>query len=127
MKEGVLKNLAIFTGKHLCWSLIKFIKLHVKETSTQVFFCEYCKIFKNIYFEDIWERLLLNLFSRLRKSLWTFVDPSLALVLSTLTSQIHLHDFKIIFLFLWIHFCSFYLLPPFFHRFFETSSSFSSI
>ena len=35
-KNGVLKNFAIFTGKHL---LIKFS-------------CEYCEIFKNTYFEE---------------------------------------------------------------------------
>ena len=38
MKKGVLKNLAILTGKHLRWS------------PTQAFSCEYCEIFENIYF-----------------------------------------------------------------------------
>ena len=32
-----------------------------KETPTQVFFCEYCKIFKSIYFQIICKRLLLPL------------------------------------------------------------------
>ena len=44
-KIGVLRNLVVFTGKHLHWSL--FFK---KETSTQVFSCEYCKIFQNSFF-----------------------------------------------------------------------------
>ena len=44
-KIGTLRKFAILTGKHLCWSL--FLQ---KETSTQVFFFEYCKIFKNSFF-----------------------------------------------------------------------------
>ena len=43
-KKGVLKNFAKFAGKHLCQSL--FIK---KETLTQVFSCEICKISKNTF------------------------------------------------------------------------------
>ena len=50
-KIGVFKN-------HLCWGLF-LIKLQAwkpitlsKETPTQVFSCEYCKIFKNIHFEE---------------------------------------------------------------------------
>ena len=52
-KIGILKNFAIFTGKHLCWSFF-LIKLQAfrpeKETPTQVFSCEYCEIFKNTFF-----------------------------------------------------------------------------
>ena len=33
MKIGVLKNLTIFTGKHLCWSLF-FIKLQALRPAT---------------------------------------------------------------------------------------------
>ena len=40
-----LRNFAKFAGKHLCQSL--FIK---RETLTQVFCCEFCKISKNTYF-----------------------------------------------------------------------------
>ena len=55
-KKAILKNFAIFTGKHLCYRL--FLKQFqprrpatiLKETPTQVFFCEYCKIFKKTYF-----------------------------------------------------------------------------
>ena len=57
IKKAVLKNIAIFTGIHLCWSLF-LIKLQalrpatlIKETPTQVFFCEHCEVFKNTYFE----------------------------------------------------------------------------
>ena len=46
IKRAVLKNFAIFTGKHLCRS-----RFFQKETPTLVFFCEYCEIFKNTYFE----------------------------------------------------------------------------
>ena len=45
IKKGVLKNFTKFTGKNLCWGL--FIK---KETPAQVFFCAFCKIFKNTFF-----------------------------------------------------------------------------
>ena len=53
-KIGVLKYFAIFTGKHRCWSLL-LVKLHAynfikKETPTQVFSYEYCKLFKNSFF-----------------------------------------------------------------------------
>ena len=67
-KKGVLKNFALFIGKHLWWSLflihlqalrpvfpsyLNFImQLYLKETPAQVFSCEYCKIFKNTYFEE---------------------------------------------------------------------------
>ena len=53
-KNSVLKDFAIFTGKHLCWSLFlsyrpqdcNFIK---KEAPAKVFSCEFYKIFKNIF------------------------------------------------------------------------------
>ena len=32
-----------------------------KETPTHVLFCECCEIFKNTYYEDICEQLLLNI------------------------------------------------------------------
>ena len=65
IKKVVLRNFAIFTGKHLCWSLflIKLkashakvwfqwgLQLYSKETLTQVFSYEYCKISKKTYFE----------------------------------------------------------------------------
>ena len=57
----------LFTGKHLCCSLVlvkmqvwKLVTLletptracyFIKKDSTQVFYCEYCGIFKNTYFE----------------------------------------------------------------------------
>ena len=78
IKKAVLKNFAIFTGKQLFWSLFfnknaslqscNFIK---KETTTQVFSCEYCKIFKNTILKNICERLLLRVFL-LFMSVWTF-------------------------------------------------------
>ena len=50
IKKAVLKCFAIFTGKHLCWSLL-VIKLQ-RLTPAQVFPCEYCENFKNTYFEE---------------------------------------------------------------------------
>ena len=64
-KIGVLKNFSIFTGKHLCWSLLlnkwqtfKSAAL-LKETPTQLFSCEYCEIFKNTFFIEQLRWLLL--------------------------------------------------------------------
>ena len=37
-KKAVLKNLALFTGKYLCWSFL--------------FNSEYCEISKSTYFEE---------------------------------------------------------------------------
>ena len=51
-KIGVLKNVANLTGKHLCWSTFfnKVADLNPeKKTPTQAFFCEICKILKNIF------------------------------------------------------------------------------
>ena len=70
---GLLKNFAIFTGKHLYWSLF-LIKLEdwrlvflLKETPTQVFFYEYCKIFKDSFFM---EHLFIILS---RNSMWWWI------------------------------------------------------
>ena len=52
-KIVVLKNFAIFTGKHLCWSLFlhcKACNVIKKETPKQVLSCEYCEVFKNSFF-----------------------------------------------------------------------------
>ena len=58
MKKCFLKNFAIFTGKHLCWSLF-LIKLKLqafrpatllkRDSNTDVS-CEYCETFKNSFF-----------------------------------------------------------------------------
>ena len=71
-KIGVLKIFAILTGTHLCWSLLYvFAGISswnvIKDTPTQVFSCEYCKIFKNNlrYLLVLWKKndgfLLLSL------------------------------------------------------------------
>ena len=58
MKKGVLKNLAKLTREHLCQSLFfnKVADLRtaalLKKTLTQLFFCEFCEIFKNIFFTE---------------------------------------------------------------------------
>ena len=44
-KIGVLKNFAIFTGKHLWW-------IYLKENPTQVFYWKYSKTLKSTYFEE---------------------------------------------------------------------------
>ena len=61
IKKSVLRNFAEFTRKHLCQSLFlnKFAGLRSaacnfikKETQIQVFSCEFCKIFKNIFITE---------------------------------------------------------------------------
>ena len=42
-KKAVLKSFAMFIEKHLCWP--SALQLYQKETPTQVFSCEYYKIF----------------------------------------------------------------------------------
>ena len=48
-KKGVLRNLAKFTGKHLCQSLF-FKKVAGLRSLAQVFSSEFCKIPKNTFF-----------------------------------------------------------------------------
>ena len=53
-KIDILKNSAIFTGKHLCWSIL-LMKLQAWWLYSQVFSSEYCGIFKNTFFmERLW-------------------------------------------------------------------------
>ena len=49
-KKGVLRNVAKFTGKHLCQSLLlqpQACNLIKKQTLAQVFSCEFCEISKD--------------------------------------------------------------------------------
>ena len=56
-KKAVLKTPTLITGKQLCWSVILIVlqalnpKILLKKTLTQVFFCYYWEVFKDIYFE----------------------------------------------------------------------------
>ena len=66
-KKVVLKNFAVFTRKHLYWSLF-LIKLQAFRpttlltwTPTQTFSCECCEIFKSTYFEKhLWTAASVN-------------------------------------------------------------------
>ena len=58
------KNLAIFTGKQLC------LQLYYIETPTQLFSCEYCEIFKNSFFIEIFRWLLLSLSFKIFPVIW---------------------------------------------------------
>ena len=64
-KKDVLKNFAVFTGKHLRWSLfvikLEALQLFYKEAPTQVFSCEYCKFFKDTNLKNIYKWMLLNI------------------------------------------------------------------
>ena len=50
IKEAVLRIFAIFTGKHLYWSLL--LKKFLKRYSKTGFSCEYYEIFNNTYFGE---------------------------------------------------------------------------
>ena len=52
VRKGVLRNFAIFTGKHLYQSLFFNTELYYikKETLAQVFSYEFCEISKNTFF-----------------------------------------------------------------------------
>ena len=54
VRKGVLRNLAKFTGKHLCQSLFfnkvaGLTRKETEETLGQVFSCEFCEISKNTF------------------------------------------------------------------------------
>ena len=55
-KIGAHENFAIFTGKHLCWSLF-LIKL-------QAFSCGYCEVLGTVFFIEhlLWLLLKVKLF-----------------------------------------------------------------
>ena len=61
-KKGVLKNFAIFTRKHLCWSLfgvfgVNFIK---KRLQHRYFPVNITKFLRTPILKNIWERLHLK-------------------------------------------------------------------
>ena len=53
MKKGVLKNYAIFTGKHPCQSFFLSCNFIKNETLIQRYSCEFCEIFKNTFFTEL--------------------------------------------------------------------------
>ena len=73
-EKDVFKKFAKFTGKYLCQNLF-FVTLQAsvlkKETLAQVFSCEFCEIFKNIYFY----RTPLVTASVFRNKTWTIILP----------------------------------------------------
>ena len=58
LKIGFLKSFAIFTGKHLCWSVFlnKVVGLRpatlLEKKLQHRFFCENCTVFKNTVFRE---------------------------------------------------------------------------
>ena len=67
IKKAFLKNFAIFTGKHMCWSLSwsNFIK---KNSNTGVCY-EYCNLLKNTYFGEHLRAAASRYISK-KKKLW---------------------------------------------------------
>ena len=68
-KIGVFKIFAKFTGKHFFQSLIlnKATGCILKETQTLKFSCELCEIFKNTFFTEHFQRLLLKVLGFITK------------------------------------------------------------
>ena len=52
-EKGVHKNISKFTGKHLCQSLFFNKVAGLKKSLTVVFSCEFCEIFKSIFFAEL--------------------------------------------------------------------------
>ena len=52
MKKGVLKNFAIFTGKHNKVASLQTCNFIKKDTPVRVLSCGQCEIFKSTYFEE---------------------------------------------------------------------------
>ena len=71
--KAVLKNFSKFTGKHLCCSLkpqaCNFIK---KEIRTQVFSCEFSKMFQNTVLQNTFMQLYLPIHRTFKKILQKF-------------------------------------------------------
>ena len=67
-EKYIPKNVANFTGKHLCWSLSPAILL--KRDSNMDFFSEICEIFKNTYFEE--HQRKTDCFSNLKHGIQVF-------------------------------------------------------
>ena len=67
IKKAVLKNFAIFTGKHLCWSLFliqlrvfRSVTLLKRNSQHRCFPVNIAKFLRTPFFRNIWEQLLLD-------------------------------------------------------------------
>ena len=71
-----MKNLGKFTSSHLCWSFFRTksqawsLQLYEKEIPTQVFSCEFCEIFKNIYSVERFQTATSELINSCETSKW---------------------------------------------------------
>ena len=65
-KKGVLKNFAIFTRKHLCWSPFGVFGVNfVKERLQHIYFpVNITKFLRVPILKNIWERCILNSYSK---------------------------------------------------------------
>ena len=99
--------LFIFTDQlhDLTWNIVVSRSSHLacqKETQTQVFSCEYCKNFKNTYFEDhlllshVWADApgcCLSVLAKLTKQVCRTVGPSLTVTLGLSSKCCQLKSF----------------------------------
>ena len=78
-KKAALKNLAIFTGQHVRWSLFLIncrpggLQLYSKKTPTQLFSYEYWEVFMNSFFIEHLRWLILC-----RALIWNFTSLCLS-------------------------------------------------
>ena len=92
LKIGILKNIAIFTGKHLCWSIInkvlfnKFIK---KRLQHRCFPVNIANFLKTVYFQGM-AGLLVPLHFRCYLEMYTINPNKFALTLVFLMASIDL-------------------------------------
>ena len=103
LRKDVPRNFAKFTGKHLCQSLFlnkvegkqqaetfNFIK---KETSAQVFSCEFCGISKNTFFtEHLWATAFEDAGHIIRVPSWETLGQLYTSMFSALVNYICTND-----------------------------------
>ena len=82
-KKAVLKNFALFTGKHLCWNP-SVLQPDKKENAEQVFSCECsCEMFNNTYFaEHLGTAVSKKIFHRIMQITSHFLKLWIALTLN---------------------------------------------
>ena len=93
-------NLAKFTGKHVCWSLsfnnVVACNFILKESPTQVFSCEFCKIFKYTFFNEHIRWLLLSCTFLFKELPHTFYYKKTRAIISTRDIQVVESEFRIL-------------------------------
>ena len=110
IKVGFLKNFAIFTGNHQCWSLL-LIKLQVFRPATlliQVFSYKYCEILKTPILKIICVRLLLTTEAVVQRCSWEKVFWKYAAnLLENIHAEVWLQKLYLNYTSVWVFSCNF--------------------